>query len=288
MLKLVWLEPGMGSDVRVEGHGIWPGWIQYGALWQTQGRSMSHRFLEPHYSALRGAPEDQYERAFSTLYGIPPAPRSRVEWLGVGQCTPYCRDKVEAKPYLYSVQSGDGMWAICKKFKQNCDPHENCNGWGLLASVNAPWPGTILNGICVLQINPGDQLKIPASWPDPTDYSNIVCPNGKPYDPATGCPSPVVTPTCSSDADCGANQACINGKCVPLCADKTQRIDPATGLCAACPKGQQRDAKDYTKCVPIPVAQAGMNTAGVLLLASGALVAIYMAVTQGGKGLASR
>lgn len=288
MLKLVWLEPGMGSDVRVEGNGIWPGWIQYGALWQSQARSMSHRFLEPHYSALRGVPEEDVARAISRLYGLPERAPSRVQWLG-DACTPYCNQATDVKPYMYKVQSGDGMWSICKKFKQNCDPHENCNGWGLLAAANPQWPAVTLNGVCVLQINPGDGLKIPASWPDPNDWNNIVCSNGKPYDPAIGCAStPITIPTCQSDADCGPGQVCVGNKCVTLCANKNQRIEPATGSCVQCSNGQQRDAKDPTKCVAIPVATAGMSGAGLFLLASGALVAIYMAVTQGGKGLAYR
>lgn len=73
---------------------------------------------------------------------------------------------------------------------------------------------------------------------------------------------PVVVKTCP-ETPCPPGQDCVSGKCYP-----------------ACPSGQQHDAADPSKCVPIPTKTASGDDGGkwgLLLLAGAAAGAIFLA-----------
>jgi hypothetical protein len=251
-------------------------------------------------------------------------PGQRVSWLGeapntlgyAGPCTSYNHYSIPGiKPYQYLVQPGDGMNSIAKKFGHPAPtPNPSQGGWGELRDANPQIAVVGLSqqnpGVCVLAINPGDKINIPANWPDPTDWSNIVCadPNTK-FDPQSKTCVPIASPPpqtqCSTDSDCPDGQQCVSGKCQPkpsippppqclsnndcamggLCVagkcykcPTDSRIVPGHG-CVACPAGMTRDLQDPTRCVKKPVSTAGMfDSGGLLLLGIGAVAAIFMAV----------
>jgi hypothetical protein len=183
-----------------------------------------------------------------------------------------------SKSYQYRVQSGDGMYSIAQKFRSSVAPSENpTTGWGQLVTVNPQIPTHLLNGVCVLDINAGDLINIPLSWPDPGDLTPLVCPTGGSPPNCASAPNACAAGEYPSD---GAGGACRPppfpvpvppGTCPsPLFKDGNQCV-------ASCPPGKKPDANG--NCV------SAVTTAGVS--GGGAAFAVILAVAAAVLALGS-
>lgn len=91
------------------------------------------------------------------------------------------------------------------------------------------------------------------------------------------CKGAQVTPKTCPETPCQPNQDCINGKCY-----------------GKCPGGQQHDAQDPAKCVPIPAVSSGTSPWAIFGLAAAAMGGIFLASRGqlkelgGGRGNAYR
>lgn len=202
--------------------------------------------------------------------------------LGYPPCTPAKDYPFQGeKPYRYVVQNGDGMEKIALQFGQP----GGVAGWGALRTINQKEIATVeLYGSCVLDLQPGQLLKIPGDWKDP-DFATVqvACADSSlVYDKAQGkcVPKPSdKLPDCPEGQERDASGKCVSKAVVPAPCPEGQERD-AFGNCMpkplpTCPRGQVFDKK-LNKCVTQPKQEASVSGFGIVALLAGAAAVGYL------------